>query len=107
MPGSKFKPMGNKGKKTIKIIPKTINSTARNMKVEGITIIKTMARSTRARYAATYPPTPVTCLPFIVIVVVPVKKLMAIARTNIPIMTMIVFFLFQLFTVSIINQMHD
>ncbi len=107
MPGTKIRAKGNKGKKTIKIIPKTTESTAMIMKVEGITIIKTTASKTSARYAVTYPPTPVTCLPFIVIVVVPVRKLMVIARSNIPIMTMIVFFLSQLFTISIINQRHD
>lgn len=85
--------MGIKGKNSIIKTTKIIESTAARMKTEGIIITSAAAMMTNAKYAAIYPPRPVTCLPFMVIVV-PAKKWITDVSSNMPITINSIFFFF-------------
>ncbi len=72
MPGRSKKPIGTIGKNNNIKTTKIIESTTAKIITDGINITMTTAMIIIAEYAATYPPMLVTCLPFMVIVVVPV-----------------------------------
>ena len=73
---------GTRGKNSIKNDAKIIASTIANIKTEGINIAIAIAKTTKAKYAATYPLMLVTCLP-LTVMVVPIEKLITDTSKNI------------------------
>ncbi len=91
---------GISGRNNIKNTIKIIANTTAKIKTEGISITMTTANITTAKYAARYPPMPVTCLPFMVIVV-PEKKLITDNNSNMPSIINSIF----LFIIHIANEL--
>ena len=102
MPGRSKKAIGTIGKNNIIKTTKISESTTAKIKTDGINITMTTAMIIIAKYAAIYPPMPVTCLPFIVIVVVPVKKWITDTSSNMPITINRIFFFFIPFPVPVV-----
>ena len=103
MAGRSKKPIGIKGKNSKKKTTKIIENTTAKMKTDGTIITSATARITNPKYATIYPLRLVTCLPFIVIVE-PVKKLVADAISNMPsTINSIVFF----FTISLVPAFYN
>jgi len=104
IPGRSKKPTGTKGKNNMIKTTKIIESTTAKMKTDGINITSTTAKITNPKYAAIYPLRLVTCLPFMVKVVL-VKKLITDTSSNMPITINRIFFLFiDITSVSILTN---
>jgi hypothetical protein len=103
IPGRSKNATGIKGKNNIINRTKIIESTTAKMKTDGINITSTTAMMTNAEYAAIYPPMPVTCLPFMVIVV-PVKKWITDTSSNMPITINSIFFFFIVLPLNILTN---